>query len=87
MAQRTEYAVKTIDAHGDVIDVDHFDGKREALMNADSVTLDGEVRAVIVERLVWQVKHGGDEADRDMDTCVFVRGDQSALDAGEWKVD
>lgn len=87
MAQKTEYAVKTIDEHGDVIDVDHFDHKGDAVRNAERVVLCDDVKAVVIGRRVWEITSDGDEADRGVNVCVFVRGDPASLRAGSWQLD
>lgn len=82
-----EYGVRTINADGDVVDVNHYhgrNGKAVAMREAMDYRLpSGDEVAVVVEREVWTLDSIGDTDSIDHEV-IFTRGDSAALRAGEW---
>lgn len=82
-----EYGVRTIDEHGDVIDVDHYSRLPQAKLAALRAQLGERVCAVVIER---EVKYGNEEEGLvgDIDfTTVYRHGSATALHAGGWDHD
>jgi hypothetical protein len=91
-----EYGVRTIDANGDVVDIDHDDTLDAAIANATRRLNKFGALAAVVEReewiafnldaaRFWKAEGWTDEYDIEQ-TVVHVAGDAAALAAGNWTV-
>ena len=80
MARLTEYEVRSIDTHGDAIDVVGWDTLAEARAYADRIAHDSA--AVVIEQHDFIVTSAGIGDSRY--TTVYTTGSAKALRAGEW---
>ena len=89
LQKRIEYGVRTIDQFGDVIDVNHYIRKPEALREVEAETL-GAARpgcevavAVVVEHETSWGNDAEGVVEREFEV-IYSRGDEAALRAGGW---
>lgn len=79
-----EFAVRTIDAHGDCYDVDHRDDIHSAVQEAVSIreearlTAGSECAAVVIEK---ETVHEDGDVERE---TVFRMGSKEAMRKGGW---
>jgi len=79
--KRTEFDVRSLDIHGDTIDVDCFNTLEEAREYADRIAPDHA--AVVIERHEFVVNAYAGITDSRY-TTVYTTGSADALRAGEW---
>lgn len=76
-----EYEVRELDEHGDVIDVNHYETKREAMEHAEKLLTHSA--AVVVELHIMKYPaHLFDEPSKY--TAIATMGSVSALTEGGW---
>lgn len=84
----TEYEVAEIDDAGDAVDINHHETLADAIKACKAVEFNDTIKAAAVGKIVWTIKHNGQESDREDKTpIVHVCGCPLALAAGEWTVD
>jgi hypothetical protein len=81
--QLTEYEVRYLDCHGDVIDVCHYQTRAEATRDAKTVEFENEIKAVVLEKhTTYFACLAHDRSDKY--TRLLTLGDQNALKEGNW---
>ena len=82
MQRLVEYGVRTLDEHGDVVDVDHYKSRREALAAAERHAfqpaghlVNAEVGIVVEREVAWSRDFETEGTERIDYETIYKRGD------------
>lgn len=82
MLRSIEYQVTELDANGEIIDVNGYESKAEAVKYAEMLIERGAVAVAIEHHTQYWPAHLVDEPDRYATIATY--GDESALHDGGW---